>query len=284
MIPIKFKNTNDFEKMYDNMVSGCNHSKIQMLDNWCAQNLRVHRFKDVVLAGFDTILEIIEDHKNVNTESKEFSSVKTYMTKTMYAKHFPRDEFLRHFDDLQVCPYCNRNYINTLSDYNLYELDHFYPESEYPILAVSFYNIVPCCPSCNHHKSAEKISYSPHDTRYSDADQLMKFAYHISDIDFWKNEKSIDICMYYDPIMKDNVDKFNLEEAYNFHKKEVQDILKKKRLYSDEYISSLLYNFPDLFNDVDDVKHMVYGASAKNQELLIEPLSKMKKDILRLEI
>lgn len=172
----------------------------------------------------------------------------------MYANHFPRDEFLRHFDDLQVCLYCNRNYINTLSDYNLYELDHFYPESEYPILAVSFYNIVPCCPSCNHHKSAEKISYSPHDTRYSDADHLMKFAYHISDIDFLKNEKSIDICMYYDPIMKDNVDKFDLEEAYNFHKKEVQDILRKKRLYSDEYISSLLYNFPDLFSDVDDVK------------------------------
>src|SRR5574343_160017 len=57
--------------------------------------------------------------------------------------------FIEKFE-INTCPYCNRNYI--LSSNNKKnvkpEIDHFYPKSIYPLFAVSFYNLIPCCQSC----------------------------------------------------------------------------------------------------------------------------------------
>lgn len=47
--------------------------------------------------------------------------------------------------DLKTCPYCNRNYtfiVDEESGKLRPELDHFYPKSIYPFLAMSFYNLI----------------------------------------------------------------------------------------------------------------------------------------------
>jgi hypothetical protein len=57
--------------------------------------------------------------------------------------------------DLKTCPYCNRNYIFIVDEKTgklRPEIDHFYPKSIYPFLAMSFYNLIPSCPTCNHTK------------------------------------------------------------------------------------------------------------------------------------
>lgn len=59
-------------------------------------------------------------------------------------------EFIKNIG-LDSCPYCNRSYIYTL-DRNRDikpEIDHFYPKGLYPILALSYYNLIPSCPTCN---------------------------------------------------------------------------------------------------------------------------------------
>ncbi len=52
-----------------------------------------------------------------------------------------------------TCPYCNRSPIHTvISGTNGLirpTLDHFFPQSKYPYLALSFYNLIPSCYHCN---------------------------------------------------------------------------------------------------------------------------------------
>ena len=46
------------------------------------------------------------------------------------------------------------------------QFDHFYNKSKYPLLAISFYNLVPVCGTCNHTKGKNDVDYSPHDKKY----------------------------------------------------------------------------------------------------------------------
>lgn len=56
--------------------------------------------------------------------------------------------------DIAVCPYCNREYIMTIKSGKVKaQLDHYYPKKKYPYLALSIFNLVPCCSICNTAKS-----------------------------------------------------------------------------------------------------------------------------------
>ena len=61
--------------------------------------------------------------------------------------------------NLKVCPYCNREYINTVDRIKLDnetelkgvrpDFDHFFPKSKYPFLSCSIFNLIPACKFCN---------------------------------------------------------------------------------------------------------------------------------------
>lgn len=56
--------------------------------------------------------------------------------------------------NIDVCPYCNRQYVFTIKDGDgRPQIDHFYPQSDFPYLSCSLYNFIPSCPQCNHQKS-----------------------------------------------------------------------------------------------------------------------------------
>ena len=61
--------------------------------------------------------------------------------------------------NIKTCPYCNRQFTFTLDEKEAKaapEYDHFYDKSDYPLLAVSFYNLVPSCHVCNLVKGKKK--------------------------------------------------------------------------------------------------------------------------------
>ncbi|KHD89872.1 MAG: hypothetical protein OM95_02110 [Bdellovibrio sp. ArHS] len=56
--------------------------------------------------------------------------------------------------NLRVCAYCDENYIIPVSDgisgrRSKGPYDHYYPESLYPYLAISLFNLIPACGTCN---------------------------------------------------------------------------------------------------------------------------------------
>lgn len=55
--------------------------------------------------------------------------------------------------DLTVCPYCGKSYIEVEEEQGYQDdkppIDHYLPKSKYPFFALSCYNMIPCCTSCN---------------------------------------------------------------------------------------------------------------------------------------
>ena len=65
-----------------------------------------------------------------------------------------------------TCPYCNENSIRIIDiseeederkiNKAYLDLDHFYPKSQHPYFALSYYNLVPCCHTCNSREKGDK--------------------------------------------------------------------------------------------------------------------------------
>lgn len=63
--------------------------------------------------------------------------------------------------NVNVCPYCNRVYTNTIiSSARLFIIrptfDHFFHKAVHPFLALSFYNLIPSCNYCNSSLKGQK--------------------------------------------------------------------------------------------------------------------------------
>lgn len=186
---------------------------------------------------------------------------------------------------LNSCPYCNRNYI-FLVDKNENrlrpEIDHFYPKSIYPFLAMSFYNLIPSCQICNHTKK-DKDAFkdnlkSPYEINFFD----FKFKYKPKNITFYqinKNkyvEERFDIILNKTNSVEKNDEYFKLNLLYEQHKDIVLDLLLKKTIYTKSYIKELKENFK--LKD-DEIYRFLFCNYLKDKDLHKRPLSKLIKDI-----
>lgn len=69
---------------------------------------------------------------------------------------FDKARFVQSLD-LRVCPYCDRAYIFSVENTDKKkgqrivkpQIDHFFPKSKYPFLALSYQNLIPVCQTCN---------------------------------------------------------------------------------------------------------------------------------------
>lgn len=75
---------------------------------------------------------------------------------------------------LTVCPYCNHSYVFSAANANFCDLDHLYPKDKFPILAASFYNLIPVCHVCNNKKGDDVFGFNPHETGVTHKD-IMNF-------------------------------------------------------------------------------------------------------------
>lgn len=180
---------------------------------------------------------------------------------------------------LKTCPYCNRNYTFIVDEETgklRPELDHFYPKSIYPFLAMSFYNLIPGCPTCNHTKK-DKVNLdliNPYEIKEND----FKLTYMPNDINFFKIEKEkYDYKNFEIKFINNNpnIEIFKLDELYKQHKDIVLDLLIKKAYYPKSYIKELS-SFG--FNKEEIYRYLVNNY-LKNGDLHKRPLSKLIKDI-----
>ncbi len=180
---------------------------------------------------------------------------------------------------LESCPYCNRNYTFVVDSKNgklRPEIDHFYPKSIYPFLAMSFYNLIPSCSICNHTKSDEvkeslENPYEINATSYT-------FTYRPTTVNFSVVEKekynfdNFQIALHGNQA---NIELFKLEELYKQHKDIVLELLIKKAYYPQSYIEELSkFGFSK-----DEVYRYLFSNYNKDEDLHKRPLSKLIKDI-----
>lgn len=168
-----------------------------------------------------------------------------------------------------------------------YDLDHNYPKDKYPYLCTNFYNLQPCCPSCNRHKSDNPIRFSGYcwDTENP---APLHFELESEDIIMFQQKNK---CDGMQPKLKSGdsdatlVDVFNkafsIDAIYSHHTDEVQELLWRHKIYSQSGIEAVKATYKDLFPDDFDAERFIYGTYVSEKDAHKRPLSIMKQDIIR---
>ncbi|WP_457744023.1 hypothetical protein [Sulfurimonas sp.] len=299
-------NSSTVDNFYDSIKKICtpNLKKTEKKkEKWCIEEKTLGTLLQKKLKKFDkditfeklvkvdysylkALVSFLDTNKHIKLSKKE-----TDYFLTMYSR-LPKAKFIKELD-IQVCPYCNRNYIFNFSKNNSQhataQLDHFFDKKKYPFLAVSMYNLIPSCATCNQRKSSkqENIFY-PYNESFNDN---AKFVYTFK----VNNEKGaiLDIknikleIQAKKNISEKNEDKilehkkmFNLENLYNEHKEIVLELIQKREIYPDSYIDELLNQYEGIFfNNREDVLRLITCGYVDDKDLHKRPLSKLIKDI-----
>jgi hypothetical protein len=188
---------------------------------------------------------------------------------------------------IDTCVYCNRNYTSTVitrdgKKVTRPQFDHFFDKGKNPLLAISFYNLIPSCSICNSSiKGDTKMCLYCHLHPYiDDAINDMNFSYKYSS----ETPSGIKIKVKTPEPSKvfNTMELFAVEEIYNAHTSELQDLLRIRSFFSNRYLdilsSSLLKGVivskPDLYR-------VVFGTEYAAADFIKRPFSKFKSDILK---
>ncbi|MCW6105411.1 hypothetical protein LAV45_01550, partial [Clostridium sporogenes] len=216
--------------------------------------------------------------------------------------------------DISVCPYCNRNYMELYNEghqkrYARYlfkgELDHYFQKTKYPHLAISVFNLIPCCKICNHEKHEKDIRVMyPYSRNYETAckftlsmlteDDKFDIAFNEKIEEYQKNDityiqgtsdnfkiniKATD--NKYNEIVKNSNNAFYLEKKYNSSKSYVKELLRKRYIYTEKYADFLSKSFCEVFKEPNDVKRTIFSNELNGSDYNERPLSKLTYDILK---
>lgn len=160
-----------------------------------------------------------------------------------------------------ICPYCNENFTYQLLDNERRtkkifpnitiraDLDHFFPKSQYPLLAVTLYNLVPSCKVCNSSVKGDfefdfdKKPLNPYEFSLSDqfefvrkprketnrVDVLLGYSTEF-DFETKKREENVEI-----ESIDYMLDFFGILDRYNHqHKEYIQRQVRREVIYDEE--------------------------------------------------
>lgn len=200
-----------------------------------------------------------------------------------------------HEQKIKTCVYCNAQYAITTDKFKdvdgkskrvgTYQFDHFYPESKYPYLCTSFFNLHPSCPTCNDSK-LQRLSFFNLYTEDVSAQDVFTFQL--------TPDKKID------DYMKDDMDQlgvslhsndarllanhkrlFHINEIYSQHTDVLQRLVVTLKNNRPEYRQSLKDSLTELFpNGVEDPQYFFFGYYMKSDLIHCQPLSKMVQDVV----
>jgi len=187
---------------------------------------------------------------------------------------------------VDVCLYCNRNYTFTVKSKNgstRPQFDHFYDKATYPILALSFYNLIPSCSTCNTTMKGKKaFSLKTHIHPYEEGfENRAHFSLHVRNSSFYYDKNGFDANLKTeDTRVLKNIEDFGLEELYEKHKDIVLELIQKAEIYNESYIDELMQKYEGtLFKNHEDLLRLITCGYVSDEDLHKRPLSKLIKDI-----
>lgn len=190
-----------------------------------------------------------------------------------------------------TCPYCNRSYIFTSDKSGTRpQYDHYFPKSKYPYLAISMYNLIPCCSICNSLKQDVDTYTEPFIYPYEDSyGERATFVADGDSMESWLGavagyQIKIEYSEEIDRELKEKIscaaETFKLEELYSKHSDYVKDILRTAYIYDDTYFEGLVTQYPDLFNDKHEAKNFVFFNYLEQESWGKRVLAKLTHDIV----
>lgn len=188
---------------------------------------------------------------------------------------------------VRSCTYCNRVYTVTerkrknKKDGRLMspQFDHWFPQSKFPLLQISFHNLIPSCEICNSRvKNATPFNLEDHFHPYQKEDSSIEFSYRFS---FLKQKYQIYFKNASDPKILETCKKMFIDQMYDAHGEELEDLIMIKREYSEAYLDSLRAAFPKANLTDEMVYRLAFGTELLKEDFHKRPFSKFKYDILK---
>lgn len=265
------------------------HNSGSIKENRIAKNLFDYFKKnidDIVLCKpEDLVNEEKYDFKRIcgNKSSKAFSIFRDYMV-GQYEKFIDKNGYwLSKKLNVNICPYCNRQYINTIEKGENQkgvrpQFDHFLPKSEYPYFALSFYNLIPSCSICNSTKKENLIKINPYEKGFG-----TDCKFHIDKIEkciLKQDSEQWKIILPKHGDYKSHDEAFNLNDSYKNHKDIVEEIVFKAQAYNEDYFYDLIKSFAKFGLTEAEIKCMIFGNYISPDDYGKRPLSKLTADIL----
>lgn len=249
------------------------------------------RFGSIVLAEE----ELNKYSKRRVSEIMKNLMVKLYKDFTQnnnpYDKNINNAHYFFRKLNIRTCPYCNRHYTFTLSKKNTKvspEYDHFYDKSSHPLLAVSFYNLVPSCHTCNHVKGTKDTAkINPYFSGFKSKFMLYdkkgdKLIVDYDKVSIKKKRNEYGKLVYsgLTDEEKGNVETFGLQGLYEMHDDYINELLDKIVAYNPTVRQVLADAFEDQAYSPQQVYDFVWGRYLEEAQYGKRPLSKLTKDIL----
>ena len=271
-------------------------------------------FKDIVLIKSEKITCLISqiekriiEHSTLKLKNDKNKRVFIYFVKEKIKEIFKYDKFQTKYItpfftkeiDNATCYYCNKDFIlnfNAPKKTSTFQLDHFYDKGKYPYLALSFYNLIPSCSTCNSSKVKGSKDCFKYDNKVGkfeneickipnhndfDFDKKVKFKLFLSqnckDLNIKsKDDIAIPLKERYSNDYEKYIEVFKLNPRYQAHKDIVFEMLQNAELYPESRLKELqdLTGIP-----YQEIKKDIFKLIGDEVDLSKEPFSKLRRDI-----
>ena len=240
----------------------------------------------VLVGSFEEIKELIQKNEYILSQRnsglvnfKEYKEIFEKLYKDQLSGNDKlKKQFFNLFENLNVCPYCNRNFINPIYKENSVgtdnknqspDIEHFFPKSIYPFLSLSISNLLPSCAFCNKIKSDvdtfQHNCLSPYEIKNND----FRF-------DFTLDTNQVKRVKLISKTDCKNSEILHLESLYNqVHREYINDIFDDVLKYPKTYKDSLKKEFNLIESDYKELFRNYHDEKDFNKQ----PLSKMTKDL-----
>ncbi|QIL40617.1 hypothetical protein G7074_15895 [Pedobacter sp. HDW13] len=229
------------------------------------------------------------EYKLINPFVKQLNSIFNYKwfnsnTNVIYSSYKLCQKLDRY-----TCTYCNRSYTSTViteakKTVIRPTLDHWFPESKFPLLAISFYNLIPSCSSCNSSVKGAGIQLlNKYIHPYVDQTQSEDFEFDygytsLRGFRIFVNDTSNGNRQGFKA--KNTIEAMYIDEVYNSNISELRDMITIQRNYSLGYIDKMQKMLRSKMSK-EEVYRLLFGVIYDQNNFHKRPLSKFKKDILK---
>jgi len=204
---------------------------------------------------------------------------------------------------ISVCPYCNRQYITDIQNIDSKRIigptyDHFFDKKRNAILALSFYNLIPSCFTCNSNLKGSKefnLETNLHPYLHEMGDSA-KFDFELDTSKIMDKRKinfkpELNVLVNANTIEykrlvrtpgnenSGNIDVFKLREIYATHSDFVEEIHEKFDANSTFYANSIKSLLTKLSSNEAEFYRYYFGNYYNPIDFNKRPLAKLTRDI-----
>ena len=291
------------EKLKNWIASNPNHNDLEIVKD-------IHKnIKKILVAQPKELEIIIEQYNNNGYQNKIHNGQLTAFGKELESifrynafRKSKRAVWFAKSSGVKTCTTCNTQYTLTTkqgrNEKLLFHLDHYFPKSVYPYLSLSYFNLIPCCASCNMGKSNKPFKLSENIHPYIDSlHQLAKFnidARSLAEflLDPNRNEEKLRYTLdirtkyygdkVYNTKLENYAKEFRINEQYELFKDIAAETCLRAKYYSSksrrDELKKLFANSQVKLDD-ELINRLILGNYYLDKDLLNRPLAKFMRDI-----